>query len=510
MVVGDGKTLPYMGSSNIEDRNQAIQLVGTISSQNATIAASTRTERLEQNNAAVEALRGYVTASADQNFAQSIFEPEFEKVKVQFARLDGMFQAHFAKHGVTPNASGDGNDIANQAATAGTHTKADDASDLKRQIQGQSATPDITKNNEMLMVKADIQAIQKEMAKYGPALAGTSDAVITAHKELRNSQKSSQIPPALAEDEKEKAAKASVEGIKSDLAAAVSTVNAIGGLVKQGVDMIPGGETVTKVVSTAKDSLETGINLGKAAARGPGDAFEKTDLTESVVKYFSNFDAKIASAEGVLKSVQAGKHADWARNAIDLVKTKGGALKGAWSAHERAQKALQQLSLQLRMQTDKLVRMMPKAAPGQPDLGVMLALQNEATIFNAQVDGAIAVAKRERVEAQGAKDAKNAAGGKGDYKVQDPAFYGELVAHKTGLTWWLCRRIEFVDESPQAYQFSEQKVTFTKTPKTEMNTQEALDGNMDRCIERMEAMKKTADAFAKRMAALTGIGPTAF
>lgn len=503
---GTGDTTTYMGgSSNVGDRSQAIQMLNLIASQSSAIAGSTNADRLAQNNAAEEALRSYVTASSDQNFAQSLFEPEFDKVKVSFARLEAMFQTHFAKASAKAG-GGTGVDLANQAATAGTATKADDASDLKRRLQQQGSSSDIVTNNEMQSVKADIQALQRQLGGYGPALSGTSAAVINAHKELRGATRASEIPPALAEDDAEKSAKTAVEGVKSDLESAVATVNEIGSLAKKAIGAVPGGTEALEVVTTAKESFETGCKLGNAAARKPGDPVPKVDTTEDVVKYFTNFDAKLASAEGKLANVKDGKHRAWARNALDQVKTKGDSLKAAFSAHQRAQAAFDSLQVSLRMQTEKLIRLMPKAAPGQPDLGVALSLQNEATAFAAQADGALSVGKRERDEAKGARDAKATAAAGSEYKTNSAKYFDNMVAEKAGLKWWLCRQIQFVDDTPQAYEFHEQQIAFTMTPKTQLSTQEALDGNMDRAIQRIEGMKTNADTFAKRMAELTGMG----
>ena len=503
---GTGDTMPSMGSSNIEDRSQAIGMLNLVLSQNDAIAASTKTDRLAHNNTAATALRDYIRASADQNFAQSLFEPELEKVKIQFTRLETMFQTHFAQHCDTPSEKGTGVDLANEVVTAGTKTTAENASDVKRQLQQQGSSPDVTTNNEMQTIKADIQAMQVQLQSYGGALSGTSAAVITANKELRGAVNAQGNPPELAETDDEKAAKTAVEGVKADLESAVQTVNTIGSIAKQGAAFVPGGTEATQMVESVKTNFENGMKLADAATRQPGAPVAKVDLTTDVVKYFTNFDAKLAAANGRLAKVKADKYRQWARAAIDNVKTKGEALKSAYSAHQRVQDSLQALQVTLRAQTDKLVKLMPKAAPGQPDLGVALSLQNEAAVFTATADGAIAVAKRERDEAKRAKDAKATAADGSEYEKNPGKYFHEMVAEKAGLKFWLCRRIQGAEEGYGAYQFNERQIAFTKTPKNEMNTQEALDSNMDRCIQRIEGMKTKADTFAKRMAELTGIG----
>jgi hypothetical protein len=506
-----GDSMSYLGANNIGDRGQAMNLANRISGYTATLGESGDTAKLDANMAALGALKEYVSASSDQNRAQSMFGPEMVQCQLDSERLSAMFKTHLAEAGVSDAGSSTGTSLAKQMMVAGTGKSTGDADGMQNMMQAQGVSSDLLKNDKLTTCKQKIRTLQDSLGGYGPAMSQAVAEVLAQSKAMGAAVKECQLPPVKRDaTDAEKQAAEEVTGVKNDLAAAVTTANAIVGIAKEGINAIPGGAAVTGAAGKGVGLYENAKTIGESAVRDAGTELKKGNLTEDIVKYMSDYDAAIKRAEGKVSALQT----DEARKAASVAVAKVRAAEAVFNAavkgyrHNRAE--IERVKTALRQEVDTLNTLVPAKTPGQANLGQMVGLQSEAAIFLARCDATIKIGEQERTESQRAKDAKGKAAGDGPYKKLDPdAHFGELIAERRGLSYYEARKYKDMSgwggTGGYYFKFDEGQVTFTMTPKTQKTTQESMDSSMDQKLDALGKMHAEMSLFVSQMRKMTGI-----
>ncbi len=509
--VHTGDSMSYLGANNVEDRSHAIELINRIGSYAVLLTESGDETKINANAAAQEALKDYVSASADQNQAQGMFGPEFVQVQLEATRLQGMFKSHFQSAGMAEGGSTDGTTLAKQAMTAGTGKGTASAESMADTMQAQGVSSDRLKNDKLTKCKANITTLTDSLAGFAPGMSDSVQQLLAQNKAMNTAVKGLALPPVKRDASPEEAAAATeMTALKNDLAAAVATTGAVLSMAKEAVGAIPGAEKVTSAVSTGVGAWENAKTIENALTRKPGAELEKGDLTERIIKELTGYDDKMKVAKGKADAFRDETSRASARAAHDAVAAAGAVFKAAVQAYRHNRQALESIKVRLRAEVDELNRLVPSKTPGQANLGQMVGLQSQAAIFVTRCDAALRLGEQERAASKEAVTAKNRAAGGASYKQLDPdQHFGEMIAEKRGPKYYEAHKYKdmsgFGGTGGYYYKFDERQVVFSKTPRTEKGTQEAMDSSMEKKLESLAKMKEEIGLFLSQMRTMTNI-----
>ncbi|HEY6175632.1 MAG TPA: DUF4157 domain-containing protein, partial [Kofleriaceae bacterium] len=442
--------------------------------------------------AALEAMRG---GAQKQQFDHSFFEPAYQTLSRDFAKLQSAVQMI-------------------QANNIGVAGAADAVAKTRK------ANPIVNAKLEKLSV--DIGQLRTSGAEIPKAVTGAEQTF----RDVMLKIDLGRIPlPQLQDSAKQTEAVAKVKAVNDDLAAAKGAIATIQSTVTAAMSLY-GGPEVMAAINGMVDKAKAGVAAGldKIATKDDAEAIKKGGeagldkgkdaLKDKLAEAMTNYQGRIARANGAadalkqqISEIQIALDARELLNLQVTLAEKTNAVLAAVAEFERKKAALAEDVKAIEVELKKM-----GGAAGK-EVSAAIQLETDVARFDSQCDVAIALGDKEQANAKDAeKGRKDAAG---DYRpgAGSSAFSQdtEIASTEGGRSYWTCevsRASSDKDlEDLSGFQLEEHRVIFNVMESDKHQHSQVMSDAVQSRLDQVKQWKQEAAEFRTKSEAVLNIQP---